>query len=67
MTKTEYEEALYTAKLIVSKRVSDWAVSHHAIVELAKALVKADDLLFGGLSEFSEKQAREEHFPSKGG
>ena len=45
MTKTEYEEALYTAKLIVSKRVADWAVSHHAIVELAKALVLTDEAL----------------------
>ncbi len=45
MKNADYEEAVYTAKLVVSKRVSDWAVSHEAIVVLATALVKADERL----------------------
>lgn len=67
MNKTEYEEALYTAKLIVSKRVSDWAVSHHAIVELAKALEKADEQLKTVATSLREIVARRERVTQKNG
>lgn len=42
MSQSEYNEAVYLAKLIVSGRVPDWSVSYDGIKQLANALIQAN-------------------------